>query len=71
MENLETRTSESLKFLLWACLQDNLNRMDIASRAKDESFRRSVLREHAKAEKLIEDIRKELTKRGEKNALLR
>lgn len=56
-------SEESLKFLLWACLQDNLHYSDIIDHAKSEEFKKAVRGDIEENEFLISRIRFELSER--------
>ena len=63
MKNYSKETTKSLKFLLWANLQDNLARGDKLDRCKDPEQKKPILQNIKETEKEISAIREELAKR--------
>ncbi len=55
-----TYTTERLKFLLWANLQDNLHRGDILGRTQSEEYKLSIMENIRETEKVVSAIRAEL-----------
>ena len=58
------KTTDKLKFMLWANLQDNLHRRDILDRSSDPSNIKRICEDIKEAEKTISAIREELIRRG-------
>ena len=63
--NYEKETTEKLKFLLWANLQDNMRRSEIIDNSTWEDRIRELSAAWKETEKKISAIREELKKRGE------
>lgn len=60
----KNETTKKLKFLLWANLQDNMNRSEIIDKSKSEEHKQLVMQNILKTEKEIAAIRNELKARG-------
>lgn len=63
MADYSKESTQSLKWKLWAHLQSNLQRGDIAERCKDPEHKKLVLHDIHETEKTISAIRQELIKR--------
>lgn len=51
---------KEIKMSIWMLLQDNMHREDILERSKSEEHKKLVRENMKKAEKEIEDLRKQL-----------
>ena len=58
------RTTENLRFMLWANLQSVLRLDDIIDRSNDEEHRQSVIKHRAELQQECDAIRAELNRRA-------